>query len=82
MTSAEDPDEKRIFNVSAYMYWLILHGCSVIDDAPSVYFILRDKREPPKFLLVVRGGWFMGKDPNDPLDVLNEKWVEGTNIIY
>lgn len=61
---------------------LMESGCSVIDDAPGVYLILRRSAEPPIFLEKGTGGWFKGLDPNVPISVLEEKWVEGTEIMY
>ena len=58
------------------------NGCSAIDDAPGVYLILRRSAEPPLFLEKGTGGWFKGIDPNVPISVLKEKWVEGTEIMY
>jgi len=62
--------------------WLIRNGCSIIDDHPGVYLILRSSEEPPNFLEIGSGGWFKGTDPNVPLNVLEEKWVDGTDIMY
>lgn len=61
---------------------LMKNGCSMIDDAPGVYLILRRSAEPPIFLEKGTGGWFKGIDPNVPISVLKEKWVEGTEIMY
>lgn len=58
------------------------NGCSLIDDAPGVYLILRCSTEPPVFLEKGNGGLFKGIDPNVTLDVLREKWVEGIEILY
>lgn len=58
------------------------NGCSVIDDVPGVYLILRRSIEPPIFLEKGTGGEFKGIDPNVPVGLLKEKWVEGTEIIY
>jgi len=61
---------------------LMENGCSIIDDAPGVYLILRRSNEPPIFFEKGTGGWFKGIDPNVPISVLKEKWVEGTEIMY
>ncbi|HNU35228.1 MAG TPA: hypothetical protein PKJ15_01415 [Methanomassiliicoccales archaeon] len=58
------------------------NGFSVIDDAPGVYLILRRSAEPPIFLEKGTGGWFKGMDPNVPVSVFKEKWVDGTEIMY
>jgi len=61
---------------------LMKNGFSVIDDAPGVYLILRRSAEPPIFLEKGTGGWFKGMDPNVPVSVFKEKWVDGTEIMY
>jgi len=61
---------------------LMENGCSIIDDAPGVYLILRRSTEPPIFLEKGTGGRFKGIDPNFPVGVLMDKWVEGTEIMY
>lgn len=53
-----------------------------IDRGEGVYLILRVAKEPPQFLEVGTGGHFHDKDPNVPIQVLREKWVEGTIILY
>jgi hypothetical protein len=70
------------FNGFVQVGQLMENGCSVINDAPGVYLILRCSTEPPVFLEKGTGGWFKGIDPNVPLSVLREKWVEGTEIMY
>jgi len=61
---------------------LMERGCSGIDNAPGVYLILRRSAEPPIYLEKGTGGWFKGIDPNVPVSVLREKWVDGTEIVY
>lgn len=61
---------------------LMENGCSLIDDAPGVYLIIRRSTEPPVFLEKGTGGWFKGIDPNVPVSALRDKWVEGTEIMY
>lgn len=70
------------FNGFVSIEWLMQNGCSIIDDSPGVYLILRYSKEPPLFLEKGTGGCFKGNDPNVSVSVLKEKWVDGTEIMY
>ena len=48
----------------------------------GVYVVLRENETNPQFLAEGTGGFFKGKNPNVPLDELEDNWVEGTSILY
>ena len=59
--------------------------CKNINIVPTyggVYVVLRTKENKPVFLEKGTGGFFKGKDPNVAISDLEDKWIEGTNIIY
>ena len=54
-----------------------------IDDAPGVYLVVSSFENPRgKFLGEGTGGWFKGKNPNVPIEVLEEKWTNCAEILY
>ena len=55
---------------------------SSIPEKMGVYMILYIGQQPPEFLKVGTGGHFKGKNPNVPIAVLDENWVENTCVIY
>jgi hypothetical protein len=36
----------------------------------------------PEFLRRSTGGWFKGKDPSDPPDIVRAHWVQGAHVVY
>lgn len=56
--------------------------CRDLSMRQGVYVIVRDKQTPPTFLLTSVGGFFKGKNPTAPVDVLQSKWVTGTPVVY
>lgn len=54
----------------------------VIPDYPGVYLVLRTSVAAPVFLHPGVGGFFKGKDPNLPEEVLRQNVVEGTPVVY
>jgi hypothetical protein len=82
--STNDPVDEAHSGLKGFVSigWLMQNGCSIIDDDPGVYLILRSPEGPPEFLETGSGGWFKGIDPNVPLSVLEEKWMDGTEIMY
>ena len=48
----------------------------------GVYVVLRENASAPQFLSEGTGGHFKGQNPNVSLSELNDKWVEGTSIVY
>ncbi|MHC1679917.1 MAG: hypothetical protein AB9860_01525 [Methanomassiliicoccales archaeon] len=57
-------------------------GTAVIPDAPGVYCVMRSNECEPVFLAIGTGGWFDGKDPNDPIEELESKWVSHETVLY
>jgi hypothetical protein len=55
---------------------------SVIPKVKGVYFVLYPGREMPEFEEIGTGGYFKGREPNVPLDVLRSNWVDGVPVIY
>lgn len=56
--------------------------CRALPAQQGVYVIVRDKQTPPTFLQISVGGFFKGKNPTVPVDVLQSKWVTGTPVVY
>ncbi len=55
---------------------------SVIPDKKGVYMVVRTRDTAPEFLKKGTGGFYKGKDPNVPLDVLHANWVDDTCVVY
>lgn len=55
---------------------------SVIPDIKGVYMVVRTTDTAPVFLEKGKGGFFRGKNPNVSLDILHEKWVDDTCVVY
>lgn len=55
---------------------------SVIPNIKGVYMVVRTKDTVPEFLAKGTGGFFKGKDPNVPLDLLHANWVDDTCVVY
>lgn len=58
------------------------NSCSQIPMVMGVYVVLRMSEDEPKFLEKGTGGFYNEKDPNVPLNVLKENWVENSPIVY
>ena len=54
---------------------------SLIPKQNGVYLILNFEKEI-KFLETGTGGFFKGKNPNVELEILKEKWIKETNVVY
>ena len=54
----------------------------LIPAVRGVYVLLRDGAHSPVFLETGTGGFFKGKDPNVPVEVLQQNWVEGSPSVY
>jgi hypothetical protein len=57
-------------------------GCLDVPVARGLYVVVRESQPPPQFLERSVAGWFRGKDPTVPIEVLKEKWVEGAEVLY
>jgi antitoxin component HigA of HigAB toxin-antitoxin module len=53
-----------------------------IPAEPGVYVVVRSDRSAPVFRPKSEAGWFQGRDPSCPIEVLQRKWVPGTDILY
>lgn len=53
-----------------------------LPTGPGVYVVLRDELTQPNFVSIGTGGRFKGRDPNVPLETLEEKWVDDACVIY
>ncbi len=53
-----------------------------IPVTPGVYLIIHAFADKPCILPVSTGGWFKGKEPAYPADIVNESWVEGAHVVY
>lgn len=56
--------------------------CSIIPSERGLYLILNINQETPCFLGIGSGGHFKGKDPNVPIEILKNNWVDDTVVIY
>ncbi len=55
---------------------------SVIPNETGVYLVLNMKLGKPEFIRKGTGGFFKNKDPNVPIAILEENWVEDSPVIY
>lgn len=55
---------------------------SQIPNNQGVYLVIRMKKDTPVFVENGSGGYFKGKNPNVPIDVLNKNWVNDTCVLY
>lgn len=53
-----------------------------VASAPGVYAILRRLNSAPAFLTRSAGGWFKGKDPTVPVEVLKARWIADAEFLY
>ena len=57
-------------------------GYRSVPADPGVYLVYREATSPPAFLTASVGGWFKGKDPSVPVDVLRGGWVATAQVVY
>ena len=48
----------------------------------GIYIVTRRCSAPPRFLAESCGGHFKGRNPTQPLDVLDHKWVPDAEVLY
>lgn len=53
-----------------------------VPPGPGVYVMLAPAARPGRFLETSAGGWFKGKDPTVPVDLLRNRWNEATVTLY
>lgn len=55
---------------------------SAIPSAEGVYIVVRRDEKGPEFLAVGTGGHFKGKNPNVAIEILKDKVVKGSQVMY
>jgi hypothetical protein len=60
----------------------LMQDSTPVPKLKGVYLILYTCGEAPEFLETGTGGFFRDMDPNVPVDVLEQHWVEKTIVIY
>lgn len=55
---------------------------TAVPTGPGVYVVTRPDLSPPTFAATSCGGWFKGRDPTVPVQVLRAKWVAGAELVY
>lgn len=60
---------------------------SAVSPEPGVYIVLREDvlrehQSRPKVLEVSVGGHFKGRDPSVPVELLENRWIEGASAVY
>ena len=66
------------FRKISELYW----DNSIIPAVRGVYLVLYVENKPPEFLTEGTGGYFKGKDPNVPISILENNWVDDTIVVY
>ncbi len=56
--------------------------CASVPAHAGIYLIKRESESAPQFRIPGTGGWFKGQDPNSASDIIEAKWVSGTQILY
>ena len=59
-----------------------LHIASPIPPCNGVYIVVRDSHTPPQFLYKGMAGFFKEKDPNVPIETLEQKYVASSQVVY
>ena len=54
---------------------------SIVPPQKGVYMVINPKRTAD-FLPVGTGGYFKGKNPNVPIDILKDHWIDNTLVVY
>lgn len=57
-------------------------NCVQVPRSAGIYLVIQASLSQPEFLNIGTGGWFQQRDPNYPLRVARENWVEGARIEY
>src|SRR5688572_22958978 len=55
---------------------------TLIPDIRGTYLILKLQNHSAGFLQIGTGGYFKGKNPNVPILILQESWIEETIVVY
>jgi len=59
----------------------LINNYNLIPEERGVYLILKSDTPMP-FLKIGNGGYFKKKDPNVDIEILQQKWVENSQILY
>ncbi|HZP14738.1 MAG TPA: hypothetical protein VFA96_02860 [Nocardioides sp.] len=57
-------------------------AASTAPDVPGVYVVIRVGGGDPAFRAASSGGWFKGRDPSVPIDVLTGRWTPDCPVLY
>lgn len=57
-------------------------SCAHIPSHSGIYIVKRKSQDIPKFLEEGTGGFFKNKNPNVPLEVLEDNWVPNAEVLY
>ncbi len=60
----------------------LLADSGLIPRSCGIYAVLRTDGSAPVFLEQGTGGFFKGRNPNVTVETLEDKWVDGTDILY
>jgi hypothetical protein len=55
---------------------------SSIPKRMGVYLVLRESKDPIRFLTVGSGGFFKGRNPNVTEEMLKSNWVDDSAVVY
>lgn len=56
--------------------------CRTAPDRPGTYLVLRPAATTGVIRASSVGGWFKGRNPTVPVDVLRERWVSDADVVY
>jgi hypothetical protein len=56
--------------------------CKDLPTYPGVYVVLRPRLKRPVFIERSSAGWFKGRNPSYPAEVVKREWVRGARIMY
>jgi len=59
-----------------------LDRCAAVPAQPGTYVVLRTGAAAPEIVSRSRGGYFKGKDPTAPAEVLRERLITSTPTMY
>ncbi|MGN7300159.1 hypothetical protein [Ferdinandcohnia sp. SAFN-114] len=60
----------------------LMQNHSIVPHNKGVYMVLYTPDDSPEFLTEGTGGYFKRKNPNVPVEKLNESWIKNTKVIY
>jgi hypothetical protein len=57
-------------------------GREKVPSVPGVYVVARTSTVAPRWRRTSPAGWFKGKDPTVPVEILKARWIDGSTVIY